>query len=153
RQATHALTVAPGPRSGCGCVVSVGLTSTACAACPDSRVRVGPSWSSRPPAAVLSRQEPSPIVTVVRPTGHVRDGTGDVMRSRRIGPVRTAFGTGVVTALVLLASAPTAVAGISVGEIANSPGSVTASPHCDTGTFAVTSTAVPPRYEIPGDGV
>src|SRR4051812_23121466 len=26
-------------------------------------------------------------------------------------------------------------------------------PHCDTGTWAVTSTGVPPRYEIPGDGV
>src|SRR4051794_29914075 len=26
-------------------------------------------------------------------------------------------------------------------------------PFCDTGTWAVTSTGVPPRYEIPGDGV
>ena len=30
---------------------------------------------------------------------------------------------------------------------------MSASPHCDKGTFAVTSTGVAPRYEIPGDGV
>ena len=45
-----------------------------------------------------------------------------------------------------------AAAAISVGQIAGRPSDVAAY-QCDVGTFAVTSTGMPPRYEIPGDGV
>ena len=54
---------------------------------------------------------------------------------------------------MLFVSVSAASAAISVGQIADKPGAVSAAPHCDTGTWAVTSTGVPPRYEIPGNGV
>jgi hypothetical protein len=67
--------------------------------------------------------------------------------------VRFAFWTVVVTVSMVFVSVSAASAAISVGQIADKPGAVSASPHCDKGTFAVTSTGVAPRYEIPGDGV
>jgi hypothetical protein len=45
------------------------------------------------------------------------------------------------------------VAAITVGQLPTKPSDVPGPPRCDTGTWAVTSTGVPPRYEIPGDGV
>jgi len=59
---------------------------------------------------------------------------------------------GVAAALALLIAPPTASAAITIGEVPPTPGSVTFDT-CAEGTYAVTSTAVPPRYEIPGDGV
>jgi hypothetical protein len=63
------------------------------------------------------------------------------------------FRTAVVAVLAILGSAPAASAAISVGDVATKPSEVSAPPHCDTGTWAVTSTGVAPRYEVPGDGV
>jgi hypothetical protein len=54
--------------------------------------------------------------------------------------------------VALVSVVPAAPAAISVGEIPTAPGAVAAQT-CAAGTFGVTSTAVPPRYEIPGDGV
>jgi hypothetical protein len=59
---------------------------------------------------------------------------------------------GVAAALALLIAPPAASAAITIGEVPPTPGSVGAD-GCEQGTYAVTSTAVPPRYEIPGDGV
>jgi hypothetical protein len=58
----------------------------------------------------------------------------------------------VVVVVAMLLVAPVATAKITVGQVAPMSADVTADA-CDTGTYAVTSTANPPRYEIPGDGV
>ena len=60
--------------------------------------------------------------------------------------------TAVVSVTALLIAAPAASAWITVGGTPATPSAVTAD-SCDPGTYAVTATAVPPRYEIPGDGV
>jgi hypothetical protein len=52
----------------------------------------------------------------------------------------------------MLIGAPGASAGITIGETPPTSGSVAAD-FCAQGTYAVTSTSAPPRYEIPGDGV
>jgi hypothetical protein len=65
--------------------------------------------------------------------------------------MRVALSTAAAVVLTLIA-APAAAAAIGLGEVAPMPSAVTAD-SCDPGTYAVTSTAVPPRYEIPGDGV
>ena len=57
-----------------------------------------------------------------------------------------------LTVLGLLAGAPAASAWITVGGTPPTSSAVTAD-SCEPGTYAVTATAVPPRYEIPGDGV
>ena len=55
-----------------------------------------------------------------------------------------------LTALVVVV--PPAPAAITVGQIPDKPSGV-AVQRCDVGTFGVTTTTAPPRYEIPGDGV
>jgi hypothetical protein len=67
--------------------------------------------------------------------------------------VRRAFSGGVVALFASLLLVPAVPAAITVGQIAGTPSEVAAAPACDSGTWAVTSTGVPPRYEIPGDGV
>ena len=64
---------------------------------------------------------------------------------------RARFSAAVTIALMLVA-APSASASITVGGTPPMSSAVTAD-SCDPGTYAVTATAVPPRYEIPGDGV
>jgi hypothetical protein len=66
--------------------------------------------------------------------------------------VRFPWWCGGVAVFALLIVAPAASAAIVIGEVPPTSGSVTFDA-CDKGTYAVTSTAVPPRYEIPGDGV
>jgi hypothetical protein len=57
-----------------------------------------------------------------------------------------------VVLLALVIEVPAAPAAISVGQIPDKPSGVAAQ-RCDVGTFGVTTTSAPPRYEIPGDGV
>jgi hypothetical protein len=66
--------------------------------------------------------------------------------------VRPAFCAGLAGLIALVIVVPAAPAAISVGQIPDKPSAVAAQT-CAAGTFGVTSTAVPPRYEIPGDGV
>src|SRR4051812_43175501 len=66
--------------------------------------------------------------------------------------MRLALAAGAGAVVVTLIAAPVAAGAILLGETPPTSSSVTAAP-CDPGTYAVTSTAVPPRYEIPGDGV
>ena len=54
--------------------------------------------------------------------------------------------------IALVIVVPAAPAAISVGQIPDKPSGVAAQ-RCDVGTFGVTTTTAPPRYEIPGDGV
>src|SRR3954449_12273618 len=66
--------------------------------------------------------------------------------------MRLALAGGAAAVVVTLIAAPVATAAISFGETPPASGSVTVDV-CDPGTYAVTATGVPPRYEIPGDGV
>jgi hypothetical protein len=66
--------------------------------------------------------------------------------------MRLAVLSGVVGLVAMVFVASPASAWITVGETPPTSGSVTAD-GCGPGTYAVTSTAAPPRYEIPGDGV
>jgi hypothetical protein len=66
--------------------------------------------------------------------------------------MRVAFSHGAAAVVLALIAAPAATAAIRLGELPPMSSAVTAD-LCDPGTYAVTSTTVPPRYEIPGDGV
>ena len=54
--------------------------------------------------------------------------------------------------MALVIVVPAAPAAITVGEIPDRPSGVAAQ-QCNVGTFGMTATGAPPRYEIPGDGV
>ena len=63
--------------------------------------------------------------------------------------MRAAGLSAVVVLVLMLAVAPAASAWITVGETPPKSSAVTVDV-CNPGTYAVTATAVPPRYEIPG---